>query len=59
LTIRSVEPPAVRGFAWNLQFTPARPGVTAVDLPIDNAPLGRRPPPIGRINPSTVGMEET
>jgi SAM-dependent methyltransferase len=58
LTIRSVEPPTVRGFAWKLQFTPTRPGVAAVELPIDNAPVGRRPPPIGRVNPSTVGLDE-
>jgi SAM-dependent methyltransferase len=58
LTIRAVSPPAVRGFAWTLQFTPTRPGVTAVELPEDNAPLGRRPPPIGRENASMVGLDE-
>lgn len=59
LTIRSAKPPTVRGFHWNLQFTPTRPGVTAVELPEDNAPVGRRPPPLGRENADMVGLEET
>jgi len=58
LTVRSVTPPTLRGFHWILQFTPARPGVTAVQLPEDNAPVGRRPPPIGRANASMLGIED-
>jgi ubiquinone/menaquinone biosynthesis C-methylase UbiE len=58
LTIRSVEVPAVRGFAWKLQFTPARPGLIGVELPLDEAPFGRRPPPLARANASTVGLNE-
>lgn len=56
LTLRSAVPPEMRGFAWQLQFTPTRPGVTAVDLPADEAPPGRRPPPIGPANTSMVGL---
>jgi len=57
LTIRSVSPPTIRGFHWTLQFTPTRPGISAVELPEDNAPVGRRPPPIGGANASMVGLE--
>jgi SAM-dependent methyltransferase len=58
LTIRSVVPPAVRGYAWTLQFTPTRPGITAVELPEDNAPIGRHPPPLVRENASMMGLDE-
>jgi SAM-dependent methyltransferase len=57
LTVRSAALPEVRGFARKIEFTPTRPGVVAVELPIDNRPLGRRAPPIGRANPSAVGLD--
>ena len=57
LAIRSAHPPAFKGFAWTLQFTPTRPGIADVILPIDNAPVGRRPPPIGHPpTASTIGL---
>ena len=46
LTIRSIKPPAVRGFHWTLQLTPAN--VPAAPWPEDVAPLGHRPPPLTR-----------
>jgi SAM-dependent methyltransferase len=57
LTIRSAEPPAVRGYHWKLQLTPTRPGVTGVELPADDAPVGRSPAPIGPLNASMVGLQ--
>jgi hypothetical protein len=57
LTVRSAALPEVRGFSRKIEFTPTRPGVVAVELPVDNRPLGRRAPPIGRANPSAVGLD--
>jgi SAM-dependent methyltransferase len=56
LTIHRAEPPEIRGFAWKLWLTPTRPGLSGVDLPTDNAPIGRRAPPIGGSRPSMVGL---
>jgi len=56
LTICSAEAPRVRGFHWKLHLTPSRPGIAAVALPADNAPVGRNPPPIGSVNASMVGL---
>ena len=57
LVLRRVVPPSVRGFAWTLQFTPKESGATPVDLPPDEAPFGRTPPPIGRADANTVGLD--
>jgi SAM-dependent methyltransferase len=58
LTLRAAQPPGVRGFAWILQFTPTEPGVPAVELPADDAPLGRKPPPLVRANADRIGLDE-
>jgi SAM-dependent methyltransferase len=38
--------PDLRGFQWRLHFEPAGPDVRAVELPADEAPRGRIPPPV-------------
>jgi SAM-dependent methyltransferase len=57
LILRKAVPPNVRGFAYTLQFTPARAGVVGTVLPPDQAPFGRKPPPIGRANADRIGLE--
>lgn len=42
LRIRSVRPPFLRGFQWELEVVPGR---GSVPFPEDTAPFGRRPPP--------------
>jgi SAM-dependent methyltransferase len=48
LSVCAAVKPAIRGYAWVLQLSPARSGEQSVSLPCDDAPLGRMPPPIGR-----------
>jgi len=39
LVITAVEPPAVRGFQWQITMMATEDGVEAVDLPLDEAPI--------------------
>lgn len=57
LSVRAAALPEVRGFARKIEFTPTRSGFVAVELPVDNRPLGRRAPPLGPANPSAVGLD--
>jgi SAM-dependent methyltransferase len=50
--------PKVRGFQWTLVLTPARAGVTEIDLPEDDAPFGREPPPLLRAGASSFASPE-
>jgi SAM-dependent methyltransferase len=53
LRIRSAKAPKPRGFQWTLQL---EHGTGSVPLPPDEAPFGRRPPPVGPADPSAVGL---
>jgi hypothetical protein len=53
LRIRSVEPPIVRGFQWQMQIERGR---GSVELPLDEAPRGRRAPPMSEIPAHLVGQ---
>jgi len=57
LVITRAVPPEIRGFHWNLTIEPARPGVTGIELPADNAPYGSMPPPVLSVPPATIGQE--
>jgi hypothetical protein len=54
LRIGAAEPPELRGFQWRLEITR---GQDSVALPVDEAPFGRKPPPLGPQNASAVGSE--
>jgi SAM-dependent methyltransferase len=45
LTITGVSPPEIKGFQWGIEMRPGAAGEQEVELPADNAPFGRRPPP--------------
>lgn len=47
LRICRIEPPEVRGFHWHIQMERARPDNSEhAVFPDDEAPIGRRPPPL-------------
>lgn len=56
LAITAVTPPEIRGFHWHLEMRPLGPGVEEVELPADEAPLGREPPPLSQSDPSRIGL---
>jgi len=52
LRIRAVERPEIRGFHWLMEIVP---GSGSVQLPADDAPFGRKPPPVGSGAAYSVG----
>jgi SAM-dependent methyltransferase len=54
LRIRAVEPPEIRGFQWVVEI---EPGHGSIELPEDNAPSGRKPPPLIREGATEFGLE--
>jgi SAM-dependent methyltransferase len=46
LGLREIRPPAIHGFQWELRFAPATDGLSVAEWPVDEAPAGRRPPPL-------------
>jgi SAM-dependent methyltransferase len=56
LIVRAAKVPLIRGDARRIYFRRSRPGEVGAELPVDNAPIGRSPPPLGPANPSTVGL---
>ena len=46
LTLREVCAPTVRGFQWALRFSPSASEITEAGWPPDEAPVGRRAPPL-------------
>lgn len=58
LTVSSAEKPELRGDARRIYFRRTEPGVVGAELPVDDAPIGRRPPPLGGENPSAIGLPE-
>jgi SAM-dependent methyltransferase len=55
LVITSAWPPAIRGFHWQICFSPVAAGVPEIELPADEAPLGSMPPPVISVPPHTIG----
>jgi SAM-dependent methyltransferase len=55
LTISDVKPPAIRGYAWEIQMRPSDSGIHVVDFPPDNAPIGSLPPPAPDHRLETIG----
>jgi SAM-dependent methyltransferase len=58
LVLSRAESPTVRGYHWRLWITPARAGVEGVELPLDDAPVGRRPPPQLRVGADRIGLDD-
>jgi SAM-dependent methyltransferase len=56
LRIRAAQPPDVRGFQWVLELEAGR---GSVELPEDDAPFGRRPPPLVREGAPELGLESS
>jgi SAM-dependent methyltransferase len=46
LWISRVVSPALYGFHWEIEFSPAHGGETHVEFPLDEAPRGKCPPPL-------------
>jgi hypothetical protein len=55
LVIKSVTPPDIRGFQWQVDFERAVPGRTSCVIPEDVAPLGSMPPPVLTVPGHTIG----
>lgn len=53
LRVRDAQPPFMRGFQWRIEIVQ---GQGSISLPEDLAPFGRRPSPVGREDPSRVGL---
>ena len=58
LIVHSAGVPFIRGDARQIFFMRSHPGEVGADLPPDNAPIGRRPPPLGAANPSLIGLKD-
>jgi SAM-dependent methyltransferase len=59
LLITEAFAPKVRGFQWTLVLTPPRAGVAEIELPEDEAPFGREPPPLLRAGASSLALPES
>ena len=55
LVVTRAWPPAIRGFHWQILFQPVAAGVTEIELPADEAPLGSMPPPVLSVPPHLIG----
>jgi SAM-dependent methyltransferase len=56
LTIVSVQPPAVRGYHWILVMALTEDARAEAPFPVDDAPIGRRPPPLLRPGAAELGL---
>jgi SAM-dependent methyltransferase len=59
LTLRQVRPPSIRGFQWELRFTPSAPGLVEADWPADEAPVGRQAPPLMPVDAHRIGQSDS
>ncbi len=57
LTLREIGPPTVRGFQWELRFSPAASDVVPAPWPLDEAPIGRRAPPLMPVDAHRIGRD--
>ncbi len=55
LVVTVVTPPALRGFHWTISLEPGATAGPPAAFPEDTAPVGSVPPPILRIEPSSIG----
>jgi SAM-dependent methyltransferase len=58
LTISSVRPPHTRGFQWTVLMTPVEQGLPEAEFPLDEAPVGRQPPPLLRAGAERIGLTD-
>jgi SAM-dependent methyltransferase len=56
LVITHATPPQIRGFHWTIVMTPYRPDAHGIELPEDEAPFGREPPPLLRPGAPELGL---
>jgi SAM-dependent methyltransferase len=59
LVISYAIPPEIRGFQWTLVLHPRAAGVREVELPVDDAPFGREPPPLLQAGACRFGTGES
>ena len=57
LTLTHALRPKWRGYQWRLRFEPARAGLRAVELPADEAPPGRKAPPLLPAHAERLGWD--
>ncbi len=57
LAITKTVAPPLRGFQWRLDIKRQGPGVVPIEIPDDTAPVGRRPPPLLRLNAERFGLD--
>ena len=57
LAIVRVTPPSIRGFQWLLDIVRVGPHIERAVIPEDTAPIGRRPPPLLRVDADRFGLE--
>ncbi len=58
MKIVRADPPAIRGYQWRLWLAPVDDQRPAKELPPDDAPLGRLPPPGMPERPVSIGLEQ-
>lgn len=54
LVVTASIPPGIRGYQWWIDLR-RRGDALAVELPVDEAPLGFKPPPVVDVKPTSVG----
>ncbi|MGH3084742.1 MAG: class I SAM-dependent methyltransferase [Gaiellaceae bacterium] len=57
LVITLAQAPSIRGFHWLIVMRPQVAGLSEVELPADDAPLGSRPPPLMPPGAERIGCE--
>ena len=57
LELVRADPPTIRGYHWRLRIGRAGQGRVPVAWPVDEAPHGRQPPPLGRAGASRLGLD--
>ena len=58
LTIYSVMQPSFRGYQWFLLMAPSREGLEEIQIPDDEGPVGRAPPPLLKPGAARIGLTE-
>ena len=58
LTIYSVKQPSFRGYQWYLLMAPSREELEEVEIPDDEAPVGRAPPPLLKPGAARIGLTD-
>jgi SAM-dependent methyltransferase len=57
LVVAAAHPPAIRGFQWTLVLRPRESGADMIELPADEAPFGRNPPPLLRAGAASLAFD--